>query len=497
MKNTKVLAILASISLFFSACQENAPLNQTNLYSEDVSINSVVKASDVIELKSLNSTISDTDSGVIVATLSGGELDTGLKQKLYFNFQDPTSSKELEFNDSNLQKQKDKRHGKSFQQFIKEKNKAQKAYKAGRVIKSKPVNAILKVGSTRSFNVLVGDDGKFVKRNAVLQKISKNGLFWVDKEAINNIDEKALEKSVKYWEEKAFPIVTSKFGPAPVPPADVDGEAKIHLFLTPLEEGLYGYFYSADVMYDGSPESNKADMLYINSDIFLPGKLDENSANGTLIHEFQHLVNFNNKVTQKINNKKEPVYEDSWLDEGMSTYAEQLGGYGLPKNDEFSAKYLKSFFGNTSKVPIVTNSTINYGTSLLFVLYLVEQYGVDVLKKLTLSDKSGIENIELMTGKPFKNTFNDWATALLLSGSSKYSKYDFKSVNLHKSYGEIKLDGVNLNNLVNSYPQKVGFSMSNWTVNYLKLDNLSKNKVNMNIKHNGNGTLTTTLVKLK
>ena len=232
--------------------------------------------------------------------------------------------------------------------------------------------------------------------------------------------------------------------------------------------------------------------------MFKLGESSVDAANGTLIHEFQHMVNFNVKVTQRLNQKKDPIYEDRWLDEGMSTYAEQLGGYGLPANDEFSAQYLQSFFKDPSVVPIVTNDgTINYGTSLLFVLYLVEQYGADVLKKLTISDKGGIENIEYVTGKPFKTTFNEWATAMLLSGSKKDAKFDFKSVNLHKKYGKFTLDGVNLNNSINEFPKKAGFNMYNWTVNYIKLDDLAKNKVNMNIKHNGKGTLSASLIKIK
>ncbi|MFN8576766.1 MAG: hypothetical protein U0354_07900 [Candidatus Sericytochromatia bacterium] len=502
MKRRKSLTLLAISSLFFNACQNNiinSPIENNN---EQINANAVVDARDIKELKNLKSTISNSDSGIVVATLSGGEIYDGekvnkpLKQKLYFDFQDVTNSSEIEFGVKDETQLKDKRHGKTPQQISKEKSKVKKAFKLGRVTKSKVSNSSVFLGATRDFNVLVADN-KIDKRKAILHKISKTALFWLDKNVEGKIDEVALAKSIKYWEEKAFPIVTSKFGNAPMPPNDIDGEPKINLFLTPLEEGLYGYFYSADVIPEDSPESNKADMLYINSNIFDPNNPNENNANSTLIHEFQHMVNFNNKVTQRINNKKEPIYEDAWLDEGMSTYAEQLGGYGLPYNDEFSAAYLNKYFKNPSNIQIVTNGDINYGTSLLFVLYLVEQYGVDVLKKLTTSNKFGIENVELITGKPFKDTFNDWATALLLSGSKKYTKYDFKSVNLHKAYGKYVLDGINLNNIVNKYPQKVGFNMYNWTANYIKLDNLSRNDLNMNIKHNGKGSLTTTFVKLK
>lgn len=497
------LAFLSIPLIILAACQEQSPLlSDVQLNDNQVSANAILKSVNVQEIKNTNALISDTSEAIVVATMTGSDIDSNLKQKLYFNFEDTNSSdtgKEIIFGNNNITKVSDKRHHKNINDFNKEKSQAKKAFKLGRSFKNRPTNAIPREGSLRAFNVLLDDNGKYEKRNAVLYKVSKTANFWLDKKISSDIDEKALAKSIKYWEEKAFPIVTTKFGQAPMPPNDVDGEARINLFLTPLDTGLYGYFYSADVLADETtPETNKTDMLYINSDIFKPGEADENSANGTLIHEFQHMVNFNVKVTQRLNQKKDPIYEDRWVDEGMSTYSEQLGGYGLPANDEFSAQYLQTFFKDTSVVPIVTNSgEINYGTSLLFVLYLVEQYGPDVVKKLTSSDKSGIENIEYVTGKPFKTVFNEWATAMLLSGSKKDAKFDFKSVNLHKNYGKIKLDGVSLNNLVNEFPKKAGFNMYNWTVNYIKLSDISKNKVNMSIKHNGKGTLTTSLVKIK
>ncbi len=502
MKRIKSLAFLVSTLITIIACQDNAPLlSDVTTENNSVNINSVLQAIDLKELKNSNNSITDINSAVIIATLTGGEIDPNVKQKLYFNFENPLNSNtsEISFGNKNISRSSDKRHHRTIKDYNKEKSKTKKAFKLRRSIKSKSTNAILKQGDIRFFNVLLDDNGKYEKREAILHKISKTAQFWLDKKAVGSIDEKILEKSVKYWETKAFPIVTSKFGDAPMPPNDVDGEVKINLFLTPLEKGLYGYFYSADVLPDETtPETNKMDMLYINSDIYKTGEANLDAANGTLIHEFQHLVNFNVKVTQKLNQKKEPIYEDVWLNEGMSTYSEQLGGYGLPANDEFSAQYLQSFFNDTSVVPIVTNEgTINYGTSLLFVIYLVEQYGVDILKKLTSSDKSGIENIEYVTGKPFKTTFNQWATAILLSGSKKDSKFDFKSVSLHKKYGKFNLDGVNLQNTINKFPKKVGFNMYNWTVNYIKVDDLAKNKMNIDIKHNGKGTLSASLVKLK
>jgi len=232
--------------------------------------------------------------------------------------------------------------------------------------------------------------------------------------------------------------------------------------------------------------------------MFKKGEASEHYAKSTLIHEFQHLVNFNVKVTQRLIKKQEPIMEDRWLNEGMSTYAEQLGGLGLPVGDMFAVTYLNSFFNEPEKSPVVTNDQgLNYGAVYLFVLYLVEQYGENSLSKLTQSDKGGIANVELVTKTPFKKTFTDWATALLLSGSGKNPKYDFKSVDLHKTYGKVTLDGINLKNVLNQFPNQASLESNNWSVNYIKLDNLASQNLNLNFLNSGKATLTTNLVKLK
>lgn len=503
MKKLKLSSLICSSLFVLASCQNFTP-NENNNETENSKINSVISSIEVKEINSSNVSLSNIDSAIIVSALTGGDIEKPNKQKLYFSFDEKENNllgNELSFGESNLTKSIDKRHHKTLKEFLKEKEMVKKAYLSGKKVYSslKTSESILKEGKEIIFNVLK-DDEHYDKKPSILYKISKKANFWIDKEVVGTLDEKAINKSIKYWDEKAYPIVTSKFGVAPLPPNDVDGDEKINLFITPLkEQGLFGYFDSTDVINeDNSPYSNKTDMLYINSNVFKKGEVNEDAANGTLIHEFQHMVNFNNKVTLRLNNKKEPIYEDRWLDEGMSTYAEQLGGFGLPKNDLFSASYLSDFFDNPSKVQVITNdSGLNYGASLLFVLYLVEQYGEGVLNKLTISDKGGIANVEAVTGKEFNKLFRDWGTALLLSGSGKNKKFDFKSVNLHKSYGQYNLDGINLSNIVENPNKKIGYNMFNWSINYLKINNLKKANLNMNIKHNNTGVLSNNLVKLK
>ncbi len=503
---SSVVASIMTSALVFG-CQSADNLNRLapEAGSEFIHSNAVLSASNIDELIDGKATLGNVGSGVLVSTLSGGKIDepndlqkvslvfAGAKNVLRNGgarkaFQKPIATRH------------DDRHGISEKEYTNQISVVKNAIKTGTLVSKKRilVNKIQKEGDTRTFKVR-NDKNKLEVRTAVLVKLARTASFWIDQSEINDIDMNVLNSSVSYWDSAAYPLVTKMFGAAPTPPKDIDGDPRINLFIGKISDnkGLFGFFSPMDVISD-KPESNGTDMLYLNSWMFKKGEASEHYAKSTLIHEFQHLVNFNVKVVQRAINNQQPVFESRWLNEGMSTYAEHLGGLGLPVGDMFAVTYLESYFKNPSAYPLVTDDAgLNYGAAYLFVLYLVEQYGPDAITKLTQSDKSGLENIELVTKVPFKKTFTDWATALLLSGSGKNPKFDFKSVNLHKTYaGNHKLDGINLANVINQYPVQASADLPNWTVTYIKLDNLSDQNINVSMKNSGNAALTTNLVKL-
>jgi hypothetical protein len=492
------------------ACQRPDNLNMTQFPEDNlIQSQSVLSPLEINEVLNGKTILKNMDSAVLVNTLSGGKIDQKndiQKLSLSFSANQTAITNGLQTNinipRSTAPDLLEDRHGQSETDYIDEINMVNEAYRSGRVMPSNRavLNNVLKEGATRTFKLQNEETNKIEERTVILKKITRSGLFWVAKNEINEIDETVFENSANYWDTTAYPLVTKKFGAAPLPPKDIDGEARINIYIDTISKnkGLFGYFSPMDVVGTGKPQSNQADMLYLNSWMFKKGEASEHYAKSTLIHEFQHLVNFNVKVTQRLISKKQPILEDRWLNEGMSTYAEQLGQLGLPAGDQFAAAYLNSFFNEPGRSPIVTNDqNLNYGAVYLFVLYLVEQYGDSVLNKLTISDKAGIANVELITKAPFKKTFTDWATAILLSGSSKNPKFDFKTVDLHKTYGKFVLDGINLKNIVNKFPEQAGLESNNWSVNYIKLDNIANQNLNLNLKNSGNAILTTNLVKLK
>lgn len=457
-------------------------------------------------------------TGVLVSVFTGGEADQKNDlQKITYSLSDATpvaaetqisamsTHKSILFKKKNKPKLKDTRHGNE-DNYINEIKKLKNTLKSinKNIFKQKSfrtkASEIYQEGALRRFIVKNDQTNLNENRTAILVKIGKTANFWVSQDELNDVDNDVLESGANYWDNVAYPTITTKFGPAPLPPNDIDGEVPINIFIGKISsgKGLYGYFKGSDAISSQNSPSNKTDMLYINSWMLKKGEASEVNLKSTLIHEFQHLVVFNNKVTQKFSKGLEPVFEDRWLNEGLSTYAEQLGGFGLPAGDPFSITYLQDYFFDPSAYPLVTNDKdLNYGAAYLFVLYLTEQYGEDIVKKLVMSDKSGIANVEAATGEPFKKTFTDWATALLLSGSKTNPRYDFKSVDLHKDYGNKKLNGIYLSNVINNYMVNASVELNNWTVSYIKMDNLKDKNVNLKINKTGNSILTTNLVKLK
>jgi hypothetical protein len=150
-----------------------------------------------------------------------------------------------------------------------------------------------------------------------------------------------------------FPIDTANFGA----PFDMDNNGRIVLFFTPAVNRLTpkgakyfigGFFFSRDLFpvtattqLVACPGSNEGEMFYL--PVVDPSKtINEQFASktavqaqtiGTLIHEFQHLIN----ASRRIYITDASAFEDLWLNEGMSHTAEELlyqriTGF-MPKSD--------------------------------------------------------------------------------------------------------------------------------------------------------------------
>ncbi len=150
---------------------------------------------------------------------------------------------------------------------------------------------------------------------------------------------------------------------------------------------------------------------------------------GTTIHELQHLIHADNDAS-----------EETWINEGMSTFSEYLGGYG---HDDGSINFYLDHPENSlvnwddHRVTSTGPETIaDYGQVYLFTLYMNDKFGKDFIKDLALNKNQGINSINEVlkahgSNLTFTELYQNFITALSLdSDRAGNGVYKFDSINL-------------------------------------------------------------------
>lgn len=157
----------------------------------------------------------------------------------------------------------------------------------------------------------------------------------------------------------------------------------------------------------------------------------ENTYFGTTIHELQHLIHSDNDGA-----------EESWINEGMSTFSEFLGGYGhdagsinffLDHPENSLVSWDEHYSAETGPETIA-----DYGQAYLFTLYMNDKLGMEFIRSLALSRKQGIDSINEVLAEhhsrlDFTELYQNFITALVLDSSmGENGIYGFDSIDLRK-----------------------------------------------------------------
>lgn len=251
------------------------------------------------------------------------------------------------------------------------------------------------------FRVLDGN-GVSHSVDAVCRRVSRYAAVYVDTAV--TVDSAALEVVTAEF-DRMVPEMHRLFSHE----SDIDGNGTVLFLLTPLEPGLYGYFYAQDKYPDGTGGefSNEADLLYVNSDCFADFETHRDDLIATFIHEFQHMILFDHRT--RLGKPQLPV----WLNEGLSMLSEYYAGYALPHG-----RYLEALFENQG-ISLIENQPFplpNYGYSLLFLRYLRERWGDNVVRRIYDSPFSGVAVVSDATGVEFNTLFSDFTTMIAVTG---------------------------------------------------------------------------------
>jgi hypothetical protein len=213
-----------------------------------------------------------------------------------------------------------------------------------------------------------------------------------------------------------------------------------------------GYFSQKDVFpRQGSHPilrtSNAKELISINSRVVTNGA--EEDFLGTIAHEFQHMINFNQKALVARNRRG----DDLWLDEGMAMYAIEANGYGLQQGGLVLGNHVKRFQRDFLKYSLTdwegNPDASAYGAVYLFTVYLADRFGEGIIREVVTASKLGMSNVEAILARRntnFNAVFHDWVVANLVDGSVNESTesdnpYRYRRLNMKGKNGQTTLAG--------------------------------------------------------
>lgn len=315
----------------------------------------------------------------------------------------------------------------------------------------------LTIQETRTFNAQ-SLSGVWEKVSADLRYVGSHCLVYVDETESSWIPDTVVTEIGEAFDSKAYPIVTQYFGDL----YDVDRNGKVILLLLDIQDGytegasgyVAGYFdYSHMYSVSTFSHSNEADMIFLDTYPGLrtaSGAIDpvaKEDLKLTMAHEFQHLVNYSEKVI------RQGSQMDTWINEGLSAAAEYLylGKHVQWKIDYFNQVQYQLSLSQTYNPLKDANlwgqyfiswgrwgdPLVNYSTVYLFFQWLRIQAGntsmgaPEVYKSILqerFSDYRAVVNaFNASTGAnwTWKEIFRSWLLANLLNQAT--GRYGYKN----------------------------------------------------------------------
>lgn len=243
-----------------------------------------------------------------------------------------------------------------------------------------------------------------------------------------------VERIGRLLDDHLYPLDTTAFGRE----SDIDGNGVVLVVITPAVNQLCfsaggvvtGYFYGLDL--DPSrPGSNGGEVLYAAAPD--PGgppgcqvtrQTLERSLPGTLVHELQHLISFNQHVLVRGG----PTEHD-WMNEGLSHLAEELAGRQVPPGQCAANDCLSQFVLNdvsnayqylfdTERWHLVMPETsigrsAERGAAWLLLRWVVDHHGGAAAwtRSLVETGLVGATNLAAATGRSFGDLLGEWHLA--------------------------------------------------------------------------------------
>jgi hypothetical protein len=247
----------------------------------------------------------------------------------------------------------------------------------------------------------------------------------------------ALADLSKTFDEDIYNRETLVFGLPRTP--GIDNNLKITVLLTPMSNNVGGYFRGDDEQpRTAIADSNQREMVYLNTDF-----VARYHAKEFLAHEFQHLINYNQKTFTR------GVAEEVWLNELLSEVAPTIAGlHDTLRSNTNLADRKQVFLANPGESFIDWHNAVeDYAAVNVLGHYLLDRYGEGLFTALEQSTQTGIAALNealarVGAGETFDEVFRDWTIAVLINDCSVGPSQAYCYTNMNFSPDTFRLDFV-------------------------------------------------------
>jgi hypothetical protein len=301
------------------------------------------------------------------------------------------------------------------------------------------------VGSLRTFRVCAAlDCSSFQRVTGRVRAVGGHVAIYVDTLApAGGLDSADVDTLQQVFDVHGYAVDTTAFGRE----SDIDSNGVVIALMTNVVNHLVtaaqcqsagyvaGFFFAPDIDPTSAQDtlSNHGEVIYtVVADPAATLSCAHQRAEvkgvlpSTLLHELQHMINYNQHVLVRRGNA-----EDDWLDEGLSKYAEELGGWSVGRSAPTFTNYVIGDFydayqylrapGAHFMVTITDQDLADVGGGWLFVRYLVDQTGAGITPRLVQTPLTGTANVAAQVGIPFPTLASQWALALWVSDLPRFA----------------------------------------------------------------------------
>ena len=288
------------------------------------------------------------------------------------------------------------------------------------------------VGDIKSFWVeTFYRSGVFVEKQATLMATGQRGNIWVIEDKITDAQAQTLADKFDLIYPLETDLLGYEYGGGPGGDGGKDGDSKIQILVYDLVDASGGvvsggYFWNKDFFDNsqlGSEKSNLAEIFYIDASQVTS---NPDYVYSVLVHEFQHMINFNVKSV------KHGVNPEVWYDEMLSTMAQDVIDplIGIDSTNPYHVinLWMPAALNNYNLEDVTgwnyTDSTNSYARTFAFGAYLLRNYGgAELLQRILANDTADIESItaalnQFSSGLTFEQALKRYGEAMIFSGSS-------------------------------------------------------------------------------